>query len=385
MVAPVPASVAADLRRDLLAWFAGNRRDLPWRRNRTLYGTWISEMMLQQTTVSTVVPYWDRFLRRFPDVASLASAAQEDVLSLWSGLGYYRRARQLHAAARCILAEHDGRLPLDHDGWLALPGVGPYAAGAIASMGLGEVVPAVDANARRVLLRWATDDPGMAAAATARQISDLGASLVPVQAPGDWNEALMELGALICRGRNPACDDCPVRGSCRAGLAGLAKRIPPPSAVRLQPTSALTTALVAGDGHRVLLMSATDQPVLRPASWGEPLRGDLSNLHRGLWGPPVTAWYPDTVPVQEDDGGWRSWLSGTGAPDECRMLPGKLSHGITRWRLRVVVVVAAMSTADLNELVRRVGGQAEEPGQRLPLSRLARKIMSHAGWTSVDR
>ena len=151
------------MRRDLLAWYDAEARRLPWRERPSLYGTWISEIMLQQTTVATVIPYWERFMARLPDVGALAAADESEVLTLWSGLGYYRRARSLHQAARQIAADHAGRLPTDAVGWRALPGVGDYTAGAVASIGAGERVPAVDANARRVLTRWLCDSEAAAA------------------------------------------------------------------------------------------------------------------------------------------------------------------------------------------------------------------------------
>ena len=140
--------------RRLLVWYDAVARDLPWRRETTLYGTWIAEIMLQQTTVRAVAPRWSTFLERFPDVSTLAAAAESEVLAAWSGLGYYRRARLLHRAARELRDRHGGRLPTSHDQWRALPGVGEYTAGAIGSIGLGLPVAAIDANVRRVLTRW---------------------------------------------------------------------------------------------------------------------------------------------------------------------------------------------------------------------------------------
>ena len=212
----------------LLDWFDDHQRELPWRQNRSLYGTWISEVMLQQTTVAVVVPYWEKFLTAFPDVAALAAATEEDVLSHWSGLGYYRRAHQLHAAARMVVADLGGALPRDREGWRALPGIGPYASGAIASIGLGERVPAIDANSRRVLSRWLVSDPAAAVKLQPAHLELTGGTLVDEARPGDWNEALMELGALVCRAADPRCQVCPIGGLCRAGVAGTAGRIPSP-------------------------------------------------------------------------------------------------------------------------------------------------------------
>ena len=178
----------AGLAADLLAWFEVVKRDLPWRQAADLYGIWVSEIMLQQTTVKAVIPYWHRFMSRFPTVADLAAASESEVLALWSGLGYYSRARNLHVAAQRVCTEHGGHLPRTRDEWLALPGVGPYTGGAVASIGLAEPVPALDGNARRVLLRWAVNDPAvlvdMSVAQRQRLVDDLGAELVPNQNPG---------------------------------------------------------------------------------------------------------------------------------------------------------------------------------------------------------
>ena len=152
-VSTIPRQDVIILQRDLLRWYDNMRRPLPWREQPDLFGTWISEIMLQQTTVKAVIPYWHRFLARFPDVAALATASEEEILREWSGLGYYRRARLLHRAARLVMKERDGQLPRSRDEWLQLPGVGAYTAGAIASIALGEKVPAVDANVRRSVAR----------------------------------------------------------------------------------------------------------------------------------------------------------------------------------------------------------------------------------------
>lgn len=363
--------------RALLAWFDRHARDLPWRREPDLYRTWISEMMLQQTTVAAVIPFWERFTARFPDVEALAAADEAEVLALWSGLGYYRRARMLHAAARQIVAAQGGRLPTDRAGWVALPGVGDYAAGAIASIGLGEAVPALDANARRVLVRWAAADPLAAAAWTPARLRALGAVLVPAARPGAWNEAVMELGATVCRARDPHCPACPVGAWCRAGLAGTAAQVPPP-VVR---TTALPVALsmaVVRRGDQLLLLPPGSGPVLSPAAWGEPARADLGGLHRGLWGLPTTPWYPspaDAAARQEDSlDRWRCWAGPTlvGAP----VVAGRVSHAITRFRLSVTVVAMALDPAS-DPLPADCPGAiwATLPTPR-PLSKLVRKVVA---------
>ncbi len=192
-------------RRRLLRWYRRVRRDLPWRRTRDPYAIWLSEVMLQQTTVAAVVPYYERFLGRFPDVGVLARARLDTVLAAWSGLGYYRRARNLHAAAKIVAREG---FPAGAAGWRALPGVGVYTAAAIASIVHGEPISAVDGNVERVLSRMhrIRRDPG--------RIKELAQAWISPRAPGNHNQAVMELGATVCTPRRPRCDECPVRTSC---------------------------------------------------------------------------------------------------------------------------------------------------------------------------
>ena len=198
------------LRSTLLRWYRKNRRDLPWRRTADPYAVWVSEIMLQQTRVETVLPYYARFLERFPDASRLADATEDDVLASWSGLGYYRRARALHQGARVVMERHDGKLPRDPADLRRLPGVGRYTAGAIASVAFGLPEPILDGNVRRVLARiFAVDGVRLGPAAEERELWGLAASLVQGSAPGDLNQALMELGALICTPRAPACPACP--------------------------------------------------------------------------------------------------------------------------------------------------------------------------------
>ena len=204
----------AALRARLLNWYTQNKRDLPWRKSRNPYAIWISEIMLQQTRVAAVIERYTAFMERFPTVEALAEAAEEDVLALWSGLGYYRRARMLHKAARVVAAEFGGKLPLTAEELRALPGIGSYTAAAIASIAHGEHVAVVDGNVERVLCRvegWDAVDGG---AALKRRIDALAASLVDPARPGDFNQAMMELGAVVCTPRSPQCLICPLFRDC---------------------------------------------------------------------------------------------------------------------------------------------------------------------------
>ncbi len=204
------------LRRQLLQWYALNRRDLPWRRNPDPYSIWVSEIMLQQTRVAVVVERYQAFLSRFPTLVSLALAPEQDVLALWSGLGYYRRARMLHKAAQFVANNHQGNLPASSAELRMLPGIGVYTAAAIASIAHGEVVAVVDGNVERVLCRLEGWESGSRAAGAVlkRKIDSLAAQLVDPLRPGDFNQALMELGATVCLPRNPRCLACPVAANC---------------------------------------------------------------------------------------------------------------------------------------------------------------------------
>ena len=201
----------------MLGWYARNRRDLPWRRSANPYSIWVSEIMLQQTRVAVVVDRYRAFMERFPTLVSLALASEEDVLALWSGLGYYRRARMLHKAAQFVADHYSGNLPTTSAELRTLPGIGAYTAAAIASIAHGEPVAVVDGNVERVLCRLAGWDAGSrkgGGASLRRKIETLANQLVDPSNPGDFNQALMELGATVCLPRNPQCLLCPVAGGC---------------------------------------------------------------------------------------------------------------------------------------------------------------------------
>ncbi|MCK9995988.1 MAG: A/G-specific adenine glycosylase [Candidatus Krumholzibacteria bacterium] len=327
----------------LLSWFDRDKRLLPWRKNRSLYGTWISEVMLQQTTVTVVVPYWEKFMATFPDVHALAAAEPDEVLSLWSGLGYYRRARQLHQAAREVVSGALGKLPDNREGWLDLPGVGPYASGAIASIGLGIRVPALDSNARRVLTRWVVSEASVLDDLRPSHLERIGALVVDPERPGDWNEAVMELGALICRASSPRCEACPVRSLCRAGGNETADLIPAPR-IPSGKTRVRLGLLVLAWRDRIMLMPPASGSVVVPAGSGAPVRPDVSGLHVGLWGLPSTPWLPDLHRGRDIWPGsiWRPWLESLPGVERLPggndpVLLGSFRHAITRYRLVVQV------------------------------------------------
>ena len=206
----------AAVRDRLTAWYEEAKRDLPWRANGDPYRILVSEMMLVQTTVTAVIPYFERFLGRFPDVGTLAAADEAEVVKAWEGLGYYRRARQLHAAARMIVHEYGGAIPPEPAAVRALPGVGRYIAGAILSFAFDQPEPIVEANSQRVLARLLAIEEDLKAAATQHRIWQAAGRLVPAVGAGKFNQALMELGALVCTPREPACLVCPLSQLCAA-------------------------------------------------------------------------------------------------------------------------------------------------------------------------
>ena len=254
------------LRAVLLRWYRTHRRDLPWRRTHDPYAIWVSEIMLQQTRVETVIPFYERFLARFPTVASLAAASEGDVLASWSGLGYYARARNLRAAAAVVMREHAGRLPSDPVALRALPGIGPYTAAAIASVAFDRPAAAVDGNVIRVLariggLRGRRDEGALRTEVTRR-----AEALAQGSSPGDWTQALMELGAIVCFPRDPVCARCPAARRCAARASGAPDRYPeaaPPLTVR----SERRVLLVSRRAGRVLLVP---DPAERGATWTLP-------------------------------------------------------------------------------------------------------------------
>jgi A/G-specific adenine glycosylase len=212
----------------LVRWYLESRRDLPWRRTRDPYAIWVSETMLQQTRVDVVVPYYERFLARFPTASALAAAPIDDVLGLWAGLGYYRRARQLHAAALAVVRDHAGRLPADETALRALPGIGRYTAGAILSIAFERPAAIVDGNVARVLSRLFALRGGPGESRWEKRLWALAGALVPADDPSSFNQGLMELGATVCTPHSPRCGDCPLARFCRARAAGRAEAYPPP-------------------------------------------------------------------------------------------------------------------------------------------------------------
>lgn len=270
----------------LLPWYDRDGRTLPWRGAADPYAVWVSETMLQQTRVETVRKYYPRFMERFPTLSALAQAPVEDVLKLWEGLGYYRRAQHLHRGAQQVMADYEGRLPANPALLQRITGIGPYTAGAIASIAFGVCCPAVDGNVIRVVSRVAGIREDVAVPSVARRIAAIAAGWVPAQRPGDFNQALMDLGASLCCPGTPDCARCPLASLCDACAAGDAEELPHKS--RATPPRALSydVALLLQD-RRVLLRQRTETLLqglwVFPLLEGEKTPAQLTrSLHRSL-------------------------------------------------------------------------------------------------------
>jgi A/G-specific adenine glycosylase len=236
--------VQLNLAQALLEWYSRHARQLPWRTRPDPYAVLVSEIMLQQTRVETALPYYERWLERFPDLATLAEASQAEVLKAWEGLGYYSRARNLHRAARRVMAEYGGELPPDPQELQKLPGIGPYSAAAIASIAFGADTPALDANVRRVLARLFDVSLPARSPAGEQRLRQLAAEHLPPGRAGDYNQALMDLGALVCTPRAPDCLRCPLAQACAAFRSGVQAERPVRAAKPAAPHYLVTAAVI---------------------------------------------------------------------------------------------------------------------------------------------
>jgi A/G-specific adenine glycosylase len=273
ITAPGLALDLATLRAPLLAWYDAHKRDMPWRAQVSAYRTLVSEVMLQQTQVAVVRDYFDRWMRRFPTLADLARAPIDDVLAAWSGLGYYRRAHNLHALACAVMARHGGEFPERFEELLALPGVGRYTAGAIASIAFQQPYPVVDGNVARVLCRLLAIDGDPTAPAVQKRLWAHASALVDPARPGDLNQALMELGATLCTKAKPRCADCPWLSACEAARLGLQSSLPSPKKKpKRQRVAALSLWLqaVGDDGEPLVLLAQRPAKGLWSGLWELP-------------------------------------------------------------------------------------------------------------------
>ncbi|RMG52344.1 MAG: A/G-specific adenine glycosylase [Gammaproteobacteria bacterium] len=279
---PPDNALVARLQHSLLAWHAQHgRHDLPWQHPATPYRVWVSEIMLQQTQVQTVIPYFARFMERFPDVPTLARASRDEVLALWSGLGYYARARNLHAAARRLLEQHEGELPTAQAELEALPGIGRSTAGAIRALGHGLPGVILDGNVRRVLARLFAIREWTGRGRIQRQLWTLAETLTPPEQAGTWAQAMMDLGATLCRRSQPRCPACPWQQDCVAHAQGLTDQIPAPRPKRQVPERRALFLLLADDqGH--LLLERQPEAGLWGGLWTPPRFDSLDALEQWL-------------------------------------------------------------------------------------------------------
>lgn len=306
----------------LLAWYDRAGRKLPWRRTNNPYRVWVSEVMLQQTQAATVVPYYFSFLKRFPTVDALARAGESEVLHAWQGLGYYRRARNLHRAAREILAEHGGRFPADAEALRALPGLGRYSANAVACFAFGRRLPILEANTRRVWTRLAA-----ARAPAESELWRLAERALPDRRPGDFNQALMDLGSQVCLPKRPKCGECPARPFCEAHRQGTPERFPKPKRKeRSVPVDHVCVAIWRRAGSRRLLV------VRRPDGerWG------------GLWELPRV----ERAPGEDwTAAALRAAREAGAAGAEIGPLLQTIRHGVTRYRVQLRCYEASLRGA----------------------------------------
>ena len=358
---PSPLDLSA-IRAALLRWYDDAKRDLPWRRRADdPYAVWVSEIMLQQTRVDTVIPYYERFLERFPDARALAAASEDEVLGAWSGLGYYRRARLLHRGVQEVVATYGGEVPRGAAERLGLPGVGRYTAGAIGSVAFDLPEAIVDGNVARVLSRVALIEAPLRSGESEKALWSLATQLVAGERPGDFNQSMMELGALVCSPRSPSCEECPLSDHCRARATGVEEQLPRTPKKRV-PKREHWAAVVATSRGRVAL-----------------LRGD-QRLYGGLYAPPMTP-----VASEEDirEAALRA-LSSAGITARLGdRSVGDVSHTLTHKRLEVSVLLATHA---------RLRPDSEAiwipKGRPLPagigVARLSEKILKAASRTSLS-
>lgn len=341
------------LRRRLIAWYQQNARDLPWRRRPDPYRVWVSEIMCQQTQIATVLPYFDRFLAAFPSVVELAEADERELMRHWEGLGYYRRARSMHAAAKQIVQRHQGVFPESYDEVIALPGIGRYTAGAILSISRDQRLPVLEGNTQRVFSRWIAmaEPPGQTSAN--RLLWRVAETMLPRKQPGTFNQAAMELGSLVCVPRRPQCDRCPVRRFCAAHRDGVAEQIPGKGA-SVEYEDRTEFALVVGDRQQGYLM----RPLPDGGRWA------------GLWDfPRPTAQTPGSAGEAAD------WLSGEiGQRVQSGARLKTIRHAVTKYRIVLHVHQAEPAAADLGELPAPWRLVSDREIAELPLSTTGRKI-----------
>ncbi|MBF0455731.1 MAG: A/G-specific adenine glycosylase [Magnetococcales bacterium] len=355
---------AQQLAEALLAYYDRQGRSLPWRGEGDLYRIWVSEIMLQQTGVKTVIPYYGRFLERFPSVSALASADLADVLHLWQGLGYYRRARNLHAAALLIRHEQGGQLPQRLEQWQALPGIGPSTAAAILAIGCNQPHAILDGNVKRVLSRYIALREPVESGAGKKILWQMARRLTPSQRPGDYAQAIMDLGATLCTRTKPDCPRCPWQSGCRACQLGEQAQFPVKKGRKKAKPHQFQIATLIQDKEGRLLVC------LRPET----------GLLAGLWEPPGQQLDPTTKPPSLDQ--VSKQLKAWGISGEKSEFAGVINHTFTHFHLTVYTYRVAYQGGCLTGYkAQEYGWLTEDEIQQLPRSTLHKKIMA-LGWES---
>lgn len=359
----IKASSRPVFRAQLLAWFREFQRDLPWRRTRDPYHIWLSEIMLQQTRVAAVIPYYEKFLARFPDMRKLAEASPEEVLRAWSGLGYYSRARNLQKAARQIVAKHGGKFPRTEEKVLALAGIGNYTAAAILSIAFGAQHAALDGNVVRVLARLGAIHGDLRETRRWRALQKSADQLIDVKSPGDWNQALMELGATICTPRAPQCLVCPVNNYCRARKLGIAESLPEKQKKRVIVDVSLAAVVFADARGRCLLLPPPESTKEKAAT------DDVPTLVSRMWHFPTISVNGD--PAAQLNCFLKGWLpsSPNGWPQVLSLR--KVRHAVT---YRSVTVFPFYIHVTKLPQIRGAKSVLLENLSSLPISNLTRKV-----------
>lgn len=320
----LPPAVRQDMAAALLDWFARNRRPLPWRRSYEPYEVWLSEIMLQQTQMERGRQYFERWVQRFPNIQSIADAPLDDLLKCWEGLGYYSRVRNLQKAAQLIMERHEGRIPSDHSSLFALPGIGEYTAGAILSIAFNRPVPAVDTNVERVFARLFDIDAPVKSAIAYDYIRQMAAALIPEGRARDFNQALMELGALVCS-RKPACGVCPLAGFCQSRQLGIATERPVPGKKVSCSALEIISGVLICNG-RIFLQKRLD-----------------SGVWAGLWEFPGGRLEKDESPEQ---GIVREFFEETEFRVRVVKSLGVIRHAYTRYRIRMYCFLLALESEE---------------------------------------
>jgi A/G-specific adenine glycosylase len=366
MKAFLPAHATKKFQRRLRSWFRAHRRELPWRASRDPYRVWVAEIMLQQTRIAAVLPYYERFLKHFPAVESLARAPQAKVLRLWSGLGYYSRARNLHRAAKEIVSRHGGEFPRSLDEALALPGIGRYTAAAVLSIAYDEPLAVLDGNVARVLARLVAMRGDLRAPGRWRALGDLSQQLLARESPGDWNQALMELGEVVCTPQNPRCAACPVARACRTRALGLTGKIPAPRRKRAPVKVRIAAAILCDPRGRTILVrdpGAHDQ-VLFSRMWQFPAVEVMTDAEAEL-----------AAHVREI-------LHLNGAALKLEPLPAA-RHGVTFRNITLLPFLAPVAQLPERPRTRVLAlSRLARPGGAAPISSATRKIAAAA--SAVD-